>query len=324
MTAASTTPVFLDAVDQRLASVLTVGEVDRGTEVLIEAARNLVLAGGKRARPWLVYTLGTTLGAPVEPLVDVAVTAELIHAASLLHDDVIDEGRERRGRPTANVLWGNLSAVLSGDLLLTIALQQLRAHPARLMHEAIDVIAIMTRASLLEAACRGRLDVSPEAWRTIAVGKTAELFGWCGLAAGLCAGDEGAAQRLRAACRHLGVAFQLANDLDDVYGRTPGKDALADVQTGNASYPVLLALSDPAARPVIESAWGAIVSAEQSVAVQRAVTQSGAASATWDGIGAEVHAAREALGPYLAHPAATPVIAWADRLWQTARPPQFG
>ncbi len=324
MTAASPASAFLDAVDRRLGEVLVPREADRGTEALIEAAQNLVLAGGKRARPWLVYTLGSTLGASLEPLVDVAVAAELIHAASLLHDDVIDEGQERRGRPTANVLWGNLTAVLSGDLLLTVALQQLRAHPARLMHEAIDVIATMTRASLLEAACRGRMDVSPAAWRAIAVGKTAELFGWCGLAAGLCAGDEAAALRFRAACSHLGVAFQLANDLDDVYGRTPGKDALADVQTGNACYPVLLALGDRAARPVIEAAWGNLVSSEQAVAVQRAVTTSGAANATWDSIGAEVQGAREALGPYVGHPAATPVIAWADRLWHTARPPQPG
>lgn len=322
MTVALPASDFLDAVDQRLREVLTVGEADRGTETLVEAAQNLVLAGGKRARPWLVHTLGSTLGAPQEPLVDVAVTAELIHAASLLHDDVIDEGTERRGRPTANVLWGNLTAVLSGDLLLTMALQQLRKRPARLTHEAVDVIAVMTRASLLEAACRGRLDVSPSAWRTIAVGKTAELFGWCGLAAGLCAGDEPAALRFRAALHHLGIAFQLANDLDDIYGRTPGKDALADVQTGNASYPVLLALESNSARPVIEAAWGAVPTPDQARSVQRAVTACGAAGATWDSIGAEVRAAHSALGPYVDHPAATPVIAWADRFWQTARPPQ--
>lgn len=315
------THVFLDNVDRRLNEALTVGEADRATEVLVEAARNLVLAGGKRARPWLVFTLGSVVDAPTEPLVDVAVAAELIHAASLLHDDVIDEGQERRGRPTANVLWGNLTAVLSGDLLLTVALQQLRAHPPALMHAAIDVIAVMTRASLLEAACRGQMDVAPEAWLSIAVGKTAELFGWCGYAAGQLAGDAEAADRFRAACRHLGVAFQLANDLDDIYGRTPGKDALADIQTGNASFPVLLALRDEPARAAIAAAWGAPVGPEAATAIQEAVGRCGAAGATWDRIAEEIGAARTALEPWADHPAAAPVLAWADRLWQTARPP---
>lgn len=321
-TRTSSSSAFLASVDRRLAEVLEPTPADRDAEVLVAAARNLVLAGGKRARPWLVYTLGSLVDSPPDGLLDVAVTAELIHAASLLHDDVIDQGTLRRGRPTANALWGNLAAVLSGDLLLTIALRQLRPHAPRLQHEAIDTIAVMTRASLLEAACRGRLDISTDAWWAIAVGKTAELFGWCGLSAALLADQEDASDRFRRACRHLGVAFQLANDLDDLYGRTPGKDPLADVLNQNPSYPVLLAVSrSEAARARVEAAWGRAPSAELGATILAAIEETGAARATWESIGDEVRAAYEALGPFAEHPAAAPVLAWADRLWRQAGEP---
>lgn len=322
MNTSPATFVFLSAVEQRLRHVLALPEPERDADPLIASARHLVLAGGKRARPWLVHALGAVVDAPEPGLLDVAVTAELIHAASLLHDDVIDEGHERRGRPTANVVWGNLTAVLGGDLLLTIALQQLRAHSPRLTADAIDVVAVMTRASLLEAACRGRVDVTAEQWRAIAVGKTAELFGFCGHAAALLVDSPEDAERFRTACQHLGVAFQLANDLDDLFGRTPGKDPLADVLNQNPCYPLIVAMtrSEPARR-VIEGAWSSAHPARSAPAVQRAVLESGAAHHTWEAIRAEVSAAEHALGPHTAHPATTPVLAWAHRLWLAAEPP---
>src|SRR5947207_11516936 len=88
--------------------------------VLRDAARRLsVASGAKRVRPRLCAFFGEAVGAPEEGLIDLAVAAELIHAGSLLHDDVVDEGTLRRGVPTANAAWGNLVAVLSGDLCLT-------------------------------------------------------------------------------------------------------------------------------------------------------------------------------------------------------------
>lgn len=323
MNTSPATFVFLSSVEQRLRQVLALPDAERDADPLVASARHLVLAGGKRARPWLVHALGAVVDAPESGLLDVAVTSELIHAASLLHDDVIDEGHERRGRPTANVVWGNLTAVLGGDLLLTIALQQLRAHSPRLTADAIDVVAIMTRASLLEAACRGRVDVTPEQWRAMAVGKTAELFGFCGRAAALLVDSEVDADRFQRACRHLGVAFQLANDLDDLYGRTPGKDPLADVLNQNPCYPLLVAMTrSESARRVIEAAWASGNPARDAVAVQRAVSDCDAGMHTWEAIRAEVSAAEDALGPHTAHPATAPVLAWAHRLWQQAEPPK--
>lgn len=323
MNTSPTTFVFLSSVEARLRHVLALPDAERDADPLVASARHLVLAGGKRARPWLVHALGAVVDAPEDGLLDIAVCSELIHAASLLHDDVIDEGHERRGRPTANVLWGNLTAVLGGDLLLTIALQQLRGRAPGLTADAVDVVAIMTRASLLEAALRGRVDVTPEQWRAMAVGKTAELFGFCGRAAAMLVGSEVDADRFQRACRHLGVAFQLANDLDDLYGRTPGKDPLADVANQNPCYPLLVAMTrSEAARRVIETAWASGNPARDALLIQRAVSECGAALQTWDAIRAEVAAAEAALGPHAAHPATAPVLAWAHRLWQQAEPPR--
>lgn len=324
MNFASASAVFLERVERALVvaleSPLPPSTLTQQSDLLLVAARNLVHAGGKRARPWLTFAFGDAAGAPADGLLDVAVTAELIHAASLLHDDVVDLGTVRRGRPTANALFGNLAAVLSGDLLLTLALTTLRPHPARLTHEAIDVVATMTRASLIEAAARGRLDMRPDEWRAMAAGKTGVLFGLCGRAAALLAGDEVAAARFGAAALHLGVAFQLANDLDDLYGRTPGKDARADLLNQNPCYPLLLAAGQSAPlRRFIESCWAA-PTPEAGLRVAAAVHEAGAGEQCWTALAGEVAAAAEALDPYADHPGTQQVLGWATALVQQARP----
>ena len=150
--------------------------------VLALAARHLCLAAGaKRGRPRLVWLFAHCLEQPppITALTDVAVAAELIHSASLLHDDVVDHGSLRRGLPTANARWGNTVAVLAGDLLLTTALAQLQRHPRSLTRKANETIGAMTRAAIAEVEARGRLDLSAAHWRRIAVGKTGALFSWC-------------------------------------------------------------------------------------------------------------------------------------------------
>ena len=124
---AATAGVHLDAIRALLGNVLPglereIHEATFGPAPLEEAALNLVGAGGKRVRPLACLLVANACGAEPRHLVPVAAAAELIHSATLLHDDVIDEGEERRGRPASRVQWGNLVSVLSGDLLLTRAL----------------------------------------------------------------------------------------------------------------------------------------------------------------------------------------------------------
>lgn len=315
---------FLGAVEQRLDVVVHVDPHlgDPHTETLIAAARHLVLAGGKRARPWLTMLLGEVFAVPSSSLRDLAVCVELIHAASLLHDDVVDAGTRRRGRPTANALWGNLEAVLSGDLLLTLALEQLRPHPSPVHHAAVDTVAAMTRATLHEAAARGRVDLTLEQWIRIAEGKTGALFALCGRGVGLLADEPVGAERLAEAASALGLAFQVADDLDDLLGRGAGKDAFADLRNRNPNCAVAMAVESSAALGRdLEAAWAdPTTDPAQFARLGQAVLDSGAAERAWALIGDRVTAAERGVAPWREEPAIELVCGWARRMWRRAEP----
>jgi len=315
---------FLRRVEKRLDEVVRVDPDadDARTEILIDAARHLVGAGGKRARPWFTMLLGEVFRLPPAPLCDLAVCVELIHAASLLHDDVVDEGSLRRGRPTANAVWGNLASVLSGDLLLTLALSQLRAHPTELHHAAVDTVAEMTRATLREAGARGQVDLTPERWFQIAGGKTGALFGLCGRGVGLLAERPDDAERLSRAGAHLGLAFQIADDLDDVLGRSAGKDPFADLANRNPNVVVAMALrASPALYAELGRAWASEGGdAGEFARLGTMALGTGVAQRAWEALGEQVTAAEEALAPWLGEPAVALVQAWARQMWRRAEP----
>lgn len=315
---------FLLRVEDRLDEVVRVdpGVDDARTEALIDAARHLVRAGGKRARPWFTMLLGETFGLPAAPLCDLAVCVELIHAASLLHDDVVDEGTRRRGRPTANAVWGNLTSVLSGDLLLTLALGEIRGHTTALQYASLDAVAAMTRATLREAAARGQVELSPERWFQIAEGKTGALFGLCGRGVGLLADRPDDAERLARAGMHLGLAFQIADDLDDLLGRGAGKDPFADLRNRNPNVAVAMAVeSSSALRRRLAAAWEDPHTATGDFAMLgRDMIDTGVAMRAWEVIGQRVSAAERELEPWRGEPAVSLVCAWARRMWSRADP----
>jgi heptaprenyl diphosphate synthase len=310
---------FLEAVETGLREALDGRGPAEGVQqdLLQRAAQHLCFAGGKRARPRLTQLFGQAAGAPEEPLVAVAVAGELIHAASLLHDDVVDEGTIRRGRPTVNAVWGNTVAVLTGDLVLSLALAGLRPLPAVLMVEAVELIAAMTRASLLEVQTRGRLDLGFARWREVAVGKTGELFAWCGRGAAHLAGDAEARERFARCGRHLGVAFQLADDLKDLHEGS-GKDRFSDIHSRTPSYPLLVAVE--ASARVREGLLGAWHEPQMHPAevqeLGEAVLQTKADAETLERLFAEVDAALEALGPYRRRPGGAELADWALGLSQ--------
>ena len=315
---------FLRRVEQRLDEVVRVdpGADDACTEVLVDAARHLVGAGGKRARPWFTMLLGEVFALPPSPLCDLAVCVELIHAASLLHDDVVDEGTQRRGRPTANAVWGNLASVLSRDLLLTQALCQLRPHPEQLHHAAVDTVAEMTRATLREAGARGRVDLTPERWSQIAEGKTGALFALCGRGVGLLADRPDDAERLARAGAHLGLAFQIADDLDDVLGRSAGKDPFADLANRNPNVVVAMALqASPSLRGELGRVWASDGGdAGEFARLGAMALGTGVAQRAWEALGDQVSAAEEALAPWIDEPSVALVRAWARQMWRRAEP----
>ena len=250
--------------------------------VLSEVARHLCVGGeAKRLRPLLVLKVGELLGASGDRLMGVAVAAEHIHGSSLLHDDVVDDGAVRRGRPTANVVFGNAVAVLAGDWLLSRAIQRLRHLPPEITHEAVDCIAEMAAGAVAELGVRGRADVRAEALRAVALGKTGALFAWCGWAAARVPGRAAEIPVLEELGRRLGVAFQMADDLKDLCDDRGCKKRFADIRAGNPSFALAQACeASPDFAASLSDAWARLPLAEDEVeALGRAALDAGGAPA---------------------------------------------
>lgn len=196
----------------------------------------------KRARPLLCVYFHWLFNNELSPdLVKVAVAAEFIHAASLLHDDVVDNATMRRGKASANAVFGNAEAVLAGDFLLTEAFELLKFFPRELTTQAIVVVKEMTKAAFIEINARGKMELSIEEWNLMAKGKTGVLFSWCGYAAAMLAGKEPDKDRLWAAGEYIGQIFQMADDLKDFSGDQNLKNACQDIRNKEPSLPVILA-----------------------------------------------------------------------------------
>jgi octaprenyl-diphosphate synthase len=266
-----------DAVHSRLGALkLLVGDIlddvegalpalaDGGPGVAGRAARHLVGAGGKRVRPVLVILAARAAGVSGDcltaraSLTKLAQAAELVHAATLLHDDVLDDGRTRRGLPAARVLWGNAASVLGGDFLLVRALELTAATGvAGVLGDLLTSIARMIDGEALQLQHRGKSDLDAQGYLDVVDGKTASLFAWCGRAGARLAGTHDAVgEPLYAYGLHLGRAFQIVDDVLDVEGdpRALGKSVLSDVREGKLTLPVLYALErDPGLRARLQA-----------------------------------------------------------------------
>ncbi len=208
--------------------------------LLGQTGAHLCLASdAKRVRPLLTSYFAECLRLPIDEIIPLALASELIHSASLLHDDVIDAGDTRRGRPTVNAQWSNSIAVLSGNHLLAMAFKSLRGFSPEITQEAISVVSEMTDAAILELQMRGSQTHTTSDWRRMALGKTGSLFAFCGTSVALHANNPAAKEAFKASGHHIGQVFQLVDDLHDLK---------EDANNAEGSYPRLLALagdSDP-------------------------------------------------------------------------------
>jgi octaprenyl-diphosphate synthase len=240
----------LDAIARLLSETLPLLEravlsAAHGPAPLREASAYLLEAGGKRVRPIACMLTAAACGGEPRRAVSLAAAAELIHSATLLHDDVIDEGEERRNRPACRVLWGNLVSVLSGDLLLTRALSMVEA--AGVPGTMRDLLATLERLVAGEVAqlrARDRDDLGRAGYLAIVSGKTASLFGFAcrsGARAAQCEGLVEAAGRFG---EQVGIAFQIIDDVLDLTGdpREVGKRLGADLAEGKTTLPLAIAL----------------------------------------------------------------------------------
>jgi geranylgeranyl pyrophosphate synthase len=176
---------------------------------------------------------------------ELAVACELVHAATLLHDDVIDQGQERRGAQTARVLFGNPASVLGGDHLLVDALRRVRlCGQDRLLGRLFEVIGEMIAAEAVQLERRGHFAPDRAVYDRVVHGKTAVLFGWAMEAGAEVGGDDPAiGQALARAGTALGLAFQLVDDALDLEGdaAVTGKDSLLDLREGKLTWPLIVA-----------------------------------------------------------------------------------
>ena len=219
------------------------------------AAVQLVGAGGKRVRP-LLLLLSARAAAPgrhPRGRVALALASELVHSATLLHDDVIDDGLTRRGRPAPRVAYGNGVSVLAGDWLLTTSLDlALRSRVPGAVEALVRTLRELVEGEAIQLRLRGDAGFGARDARRIARLKTGALFGFCGEAGGLAAGARPEViAGLREFGLQCGLAFQITDDLLDFEADAAalGKAVLADVAEGKASLPVALSLEqEPALR----------------------------------------------------------------------------
>ena len=227
---------------------------------LASAAADLVQAGGKRVRPLLVL-LAARAAAPgrrARGRVALALVAELVHSATLLHDDVIDDGLTRRGLPAPRVAYGNGVSVLAGDWLLAASLDlALRSGAPGAVSALVRTLRDLVEGEARQLGLRGSTHFTAGDALDICRLKTGALFAYCGEAGGLAAR---ALPEVTAALREFGLragtAFQIADDLLDFEAdaATMGKAVLADVAEGKPSLPLALALSrEPPLRGEMEA-----------------------------------------------------------------------
>jgi octaprenyl-diphosphate synthase len=228
-----------------------------GDALAQKAARHLLDQDGKRLRP-ICVALAARTGAGFNPAARTyAVAVELVHNATLLHDDVVDVGDLRRGSPAARVIYGNAASIFGGDWLLIDALCRIQSTgQPEVLARMLEVVKEMVVAESLQLARRGRVRGSPTEYFRIVDGKTASLFRWAMFAGARAGGVEsGTAFALEAYGQKLGVAFQLVDDLLDLSGdpAATGKSLLADLREGKMTYPLILAMErDPSLVPLLE------------------------------------------------------------------------
>ena len=216
-----------------------------GVTPATDSATHLLEAGGKRVRPLTALLAAACFGPVPASARDVAVAAELVHLATLLHDDVIDDGQERRGKVTPRLLWGNAVSVLAGDLLLTHALERTAASaPATVLSELFATLRRLVEGEVVQLRGRTKLDLREEVYFRIVHDKTASLFAWAARAGAAAAGAPvEAVSGLGEFGLCVGVAFQLVDDVLDYDGdpQLTGKALLADLSEGKLTLPLIRA-----------------------------------------------------------------------------------
>lgn len=232
--------------DLELVNKAIVGAMHSQTPMIGDIAGHLINAGGKRLRPILTLSAARLFGFSGEEHIKLAAAVELIHGATLLHDDVVDASSLRRGASTANMIWGNKESVLVGDFLFSQAFElMVSAGSLRVLQILSRAAGVIAEGEVLQLATQKNLEATFEMYLAVVESKTAALFAAAAQAGAVIAGaDHRGEEAMRSFGRNLGIAYQLVDDALDYSGREKalGKSVGDDFREGKMTLPVVYAL----------------------------------------------------------------------------------
>ena len=246
------TEADLEAVNEQI-----LGRMQSPVGLIPDLAGHLINAGGKRIRPMLTLAAARLFGYEGDDHVKLAAAVELIHGATLLHDDVVDASALRRGAETANVIWGNKESVLVGDFIFSRAFElMVAAQDLRVLQVLSRASGVIAEGEVLQLATQKNLDTTFEQYLEVVEAKTAALFAAATQSGALIAGaSEREEKAMRGYGRNLGVAYQLIDDALDYAGfeSTLGKSVGDDFREGKMTLPVVYAIAR--AKPEEKAFW---------------------------------------------------------------------
>lgn len=224
-------------------------EVRHTNPLLRIALEHVTRRGGKLMRPTLLLLSAREVGEESEPVIHAAVALEMLHTASLVHDDVVDESDQRRGQRSVNALMDNKAAVLVGDYLLSTALKHAAQTGSSRMVERVAWLGqTLSDGELHQLANISSEDLSEESYYEVIRKKTASLFAVCAEGgARLAGGTDREVERARQLGENIGICFQLRDDIFDYYDAEVGKPTGNDMKEGKLTLPVLYTVSQPKA-----------------------------------------------------------------------------
>jgi octaprenyl-diphosphate synthase len=215
-------------------------------DLISKVARHILFSGGKRLRPLLMVLSARLCGYKGDYDKTLSTVFEYMHAASLLHDDLIDDASMRRGKPVAHSIWGNSAAILVGDFLLARSLSiSAKTGDMKVIRTIAKITENMSQGEIHQLMRKGELDISEDEYMEVIRRKTAVLFqGACRISAIITAAPNGKEKALSNYGYNLGLAFQMADDLLDYTSDTKalGKEVGADLKEGKLTLPVIYSL----------------------------------------------------------------------------------
>lgn len=232
--------------------------LDHEDGMLAQALNHIRQRGGKRMRPILILLIAKSFGAVTEVTQHAAIGLELLHTASLVHDDVVDESGERRGQASVNAIYDNKVSVLVGDYILSTALLHVSyTHRERIIRYLAQLGRTLSDGEILQLSNISNRDISEDVYYNIIKGKTAALFEACASIGALASGATD--EEIEAAARfgqNLGIVFQIRDDIFDYYDSADiGKPTGNDMAEGKLTLPAIYAVNHDAPAEIRELAY---------------------------------------------------------------------